>query len=49
MLQSLQFLARVFEVGAYVTIFFVLGSLLEAEGIRACVARVRRLVQHHHS
>ncbi len=49
MLQSLQFLARVFEVGAYVTFFFVLGSLLEGERITGWAAKVRRLVQHHHS
>ena len=44
----IQFLIRVFEVFAYVTIFFALGSLLDREGI-AWVARTRSVVKQRYS
>ncbi len=46
-LHSLVFVARVFTIGAFVTIFFVLGSLLEGELARAWVDGVRRAAKRH--
>ncbi len=48
-LHSLVFLTRVFAVGAFVIISFVLASLLEGELARAWAADVRRMVKRHHS
>jgi hypothetical protein len=47
MLYLLQFLTRVFEVGAFVAIFFVVAFLLESEVIIGWAVRVRRLVKRH--
>jgi hypothetical protein len=47
MLHVLQFLARIFEVGAFVAIFFVVAFLLESEVITGWAVRVRRLVKSH--
>ena len=44
-LHLFQLLARVFAVGAFVIISFVLGSLLEGELARAWVAEIRRFVK----
>jgi len=48
-LHSLAFLVRVFAVGAFVTVFFVLGSLLEGELASAWVGEIRRFVKRDHT
>jgi len=45
MLHSVQLLARVFEVSAFVAISFVLGSLLDGEPDRAWSVAIRRFVK----
>jgi uncharacterized membrane protein SpoIIM required for sporulation len=47
MLHLLEFLTRVFEVGAFVAIFFVVAFLLEGEVVSAIAVQVRRLVNRH--
>ena len=47
MLYLLQFLVRVFEVGAFVAIFFVVAFLLESEVVMGWAVQVRRLVKRH--
>jgi hypothetical protein len=47
MVHLLQLLARVFEVGVYVTIFFAVAFLLEGEVVSGWAAQVRRLVKRH--
>ena len=47
MLHLLQFLARIFEVGAFVAIFFVVAFLLESEVVIGWAVQVRRLVKRH--
>jgi hypothetical protein len=47
MLYLLQFLVRVFEVGAFVAIFFVVAFLLESEIIMGWAVQVCRLVNRH--
>jgi hypothetical protein len=49
MLHVLQFLARVFEVGAFVAIFFVVASLLESEVVMGWAVQLRRLLKRHSS
>jgi len=44
-LHSLVFLTRVFAVGAFVIISFVLASLLEGEVARAWAGEIRRIVK----
>ncbi len=44
-LHSLVFLTRVFAVGAFVIISFVLASLLEGELARAWAGEIRRIVK----
>jgi hypothetical protein len=47
MLHLLQFLARIFEVGAFVAIFFVVAFVLENKVYSVWAAQVRRLVKRH--
>ena len=47
MFYLLQFLVRVFEVGAFVAIFFVVAFLLESEVVMGWAVQVRRLVKRH--
>ena len=47
MLYLLQFLVRVFEVGAFVGIFFVVAALLESGVIMGWAVQVRRLMKRH--
>lgn len=45
MVHLLQFLTRVFEVGAFVAIFFIVAFLLEGEVVSAWAMQVRRLMK----
>jgi hypothetical protein len=47
MLYVLQFLTRIFEVGAFVTIFFVVAALLESEVVMGWAGQVRRFMKRH--
>jgi hypothetical protein len=47
MLHLLQFLTRVFEVGAFVAIFFAVAFLLEGEVVNTWALQVRRFVKRH--
>jgi len=47
MLHLLQFLARIFEVGAFVAIFFLVAFVLESKVYSAWAVQVRRLVKRH--
>ena len=47
MLYLLQFLVRVFEVGAFVAIFFVVAFLLESKVVMGWAGQVRRFMTRH--
>jgi hypothetical protein len=44
MLFLLQFLARIFEIGAFVTFFFVIAALLESDVVIGWAGQVRRFI-----
>ena len=45
MIHWLQFLSRAFVVGAFVSVSFVLDSLLDAEVAKTCIARARTFIK----
>jgi hypothetical protein len=47
MLPLLQFLTRIFEICAFVAIFFVVAFVLESNLVSAWAVQVRRLVKRH--